>query len=218
MAAQVPPDRPTAPTTDTSARTRDVEQLVAAAMELFAERGPDRVSLRQVAARAGVNYGLVHQYIGTKEDLLTLVFRRASAGQAEEFARSSSFEEAVRWIMRPKSSTYVRMLAHALLEGRDPGHLMGPSPAMQELRRWRDDARGGGPTTGEPLDDARVQVAMLTAVVLGWRMFGPFLREITGIDELPEDAVTEAVFALARAGLASRHGASLDGAAGTAAD
>ena len=60
---------------DGSARERTTEALVAAAMRLFGERGPGAVSLREVAAEAGVNYGLIHQYVGTKDDLLALVIK-----------------------------------------------------------------------------------------------------------------------------------------------
>ena len=48
------------------------------ATELFAARGPSAVSLREIAAHAGVNFGLIHQYIGTKDNLLRLAFQRAS--------------------------------------------------------------------------------------------------------------------------------------------
>jgi AcrR family transcriptional regulator len=66
--------------TQTAALGRDevVRRLVAAAVELFAKEGPDGVALRQVASAAGVNYGLIHQYIGTKDDQLRHVFRSVS--------------------------------------------------------------------------------------------------------------------------------------------
>jgi AcrR family transcriptional regulator len=56
---------------------------VEAAIELFSRRGPDAVLLREVATAAGVNYGLIYQYIGTKDDLLRLAFRSVSENTAE---------------------------------------------------------------------------------------------------------------------------------------
>ena len=41
------------------------EALVSAAIELFGARTPDKVSVREIASRARVNQGLVHQYFGS---------------------------------------------------------------------------------------------------------------------------------------------------------
>ena len=47
--------------------------IVAAAREVFAERGYDGASIRPIAARAGVDPALVHHYFGTKEQLFLAV-------------------------------------------------------------------------------------------------------------------------------------------------
>lgn len=54
------------------------EAVLAAAAQLFQEGDPGSVSLRQIAARAGVNYGLLHRHFGTKADLVAAVLRRHS--------------------------------------------------------------------------------------------------------------------------------------------
>jgi AcrR family transcriptional regulator len=186
------------PATEPSARERVVSQLVSAAMTLFAERGPDRVSLREVAAAAGVNYGLIHQYVGSKEDLLSLVFRRASADWAEQFANAPTLTDALAWQFRPQSATYVRMLTHSLLDGHDPAKLLGRSPALQEMSRRLSAEADLHHGPGGLSDDARVQAAALTCVRLGWGLFGDFLRTIAGLDDLPEDEVTLAVYSTVR--------------------
>lgn len=43
--------------------------LLTAAQELFAERGFERATVRDIAARAGVNQALLFRYFGTKEEL-----------------------------------------------------------------------------------------------------------------------------------------------------
>ena len=178
-----------------SARERVVGQLVSAAMTLFAERGPNRVSLREVAAAAGVNYGLIHQYVGTKEDLLGLVFRRASEDWAEQFASAPTLEQALAWQFRPQSATYVRMLTHSLLDGHDPAKLLGRSPASQEMSRRLSEESAPVPGVA---DDPRIQAAALTCMRLGWGLFGDFIRTVAGLDDRPEDEVTEAVYATVR--------------------
>jgi AcrR family transcriptional regulator len=62
-----PPDSPTSETR---------EQLVAAAERLFAERGFSGVSVRTIAAEAGVNWSLVGYYFRGKDGLLAEVYRR----------------------------------------------------------------------------------------------------------------------------------------------
>lgn len=181
---------------ESDARARVVERLVAAARPLFADRGPASVSLREVAAAAGVNYGLIYQYVGTKEDLLQLVFKRSSEDYAEHFAGAQDTDDAISFLMRPKSSEYVRMLARSILDGRDPAALLGRSPAMAELSRRL--AERGSSSEGV---DPRVQVAALTSAALGWGLFGSFVKSITGLDDQADDELTLAVYAMVRRGV-----------------
>jgi AcrR family transcriptional regulator len=44
--------------------------ILAAARELFADRGFDRTTMREIGARAGVDPALIHHYFGTKDRLL----------------------------------------------------------------------------------------------------------------------------------------------------
>lgn len=59
------------------------ERILDAAEALFAERGFDGASLRDIAARAGVPVGLVHHHGGGKEEL----FRQTVARRADELSR-----------------------------------------------------------------------------------------------------------------------------------
>lgn len=51
------------------------ERLIAAAMKLFAERGPNGVSVRDIAAEAGVTHGSIRYHFGTKGKLYAEVVR-----------------------------------------------------------------------------------------------------------------------------------------------
>ncbi|KRF10488.1 hypothetical protein ASH02_20525 [Nocardioides sp. Soil796] len=172
-----------------------VQLLVEAARPLFASRGPAAVSLREVARAAGVNYGLIHQYVGTKDDLLKLVFQRSSDDYAQQFSAAASTEDAIAILMRPKSSEYVRMVARSILEGRDPAAILGRSPAMDELARRIAENAGGDDVA------SRVQVAALTSAALGWGLFGSFVRDITGLEDQSDEDLTLAVYALVRRGV-----------------
>lgn len=177
---------------DGSARERTIDALVAAATRLFGERGPGAVSLREVAAEAGVNYGLIHQYVGTKDDLLALVMRSVSAQTATRFAEDPDRTTTMARLMPDSdaSSAYVRMLAWALLEGHDAGQLLGRSPALRELTDALHRARAAEAQASDESDlDDRVRVAAAVALSLGWNLFGSFVRQAAALDELaPEDA------------------------------
>jgi AcrR family transcriptional regulator len=67
LRAWTPPDPP-------ASETR--EQLLAAAERLFADRGFAGVSVRTIAAEAGVNWSLVGYYFRGKDGLLAEVYRR----------------------------------------------------------------------------------------------------------------------------------------------
>jgi len=183
----------TSPRPAPAGRDEVVRSLVAAAVELFADRGPDGVALRDVATAAGVNYGLIHQYIGTKDDLLRLVFRSVSEQAAERFAAAPDVDAALDELMRPhrRPSAYVTMLAWALLQGRDAQALLGRSPALGVLVE-----RLAGSEAAEP--EARVRVAATVAMNLGWQLFGPFVRSGVGLDELGDDELDEARLRLAK--------------------
>lgn len=89
-----------------------ISRLVAAARPLFAEKGASDVSLREVATAdhivtsgpiervsitAGVDYGLIHHYIGTKDDLLRIALQRWT----DNFVNVPTVDDAVSTIMRP---------------------------------------------------------------------------------------------------------------------
>lgn len=53
------------------------ERILAAAEKLFAERGIDGVSVREILASAKVNVALAHRYFGGRDGLIDEVLRRA---------------------------------------------------------------------------------------------------------------------------------------------
>jgi AcrR family transcriptional regulator len=155
--------------------------ILDAATDLFAERGPAATSIRDIAARSKVNHGLVFRHFGTKEQLVGAVLdhlgmtstrmRRSGASQAE---------------LENAGDRQLRVLARALLDGYPAGKLQTQFPGMSELldaiRPRHSDDRS-----------ARLAVANAAALQFGWRLFEPFLRASTGLDELSEDELRAAV-------------------------
>jgi AcrR family transcriptional regulator len=63
--------------TDTRAQIREV------ALELFAEQGYDKTSLREIAERLGITKAAVYYHFKTKEEILTSLFNEFFAGLDE---------------------------------------------------------------------------------------------------------------------------------------
>ncbi len=59
---------------ESDARAERRRQILDAAVRVFADKGHDAIRIQDVADRAGVAYGLVYHYFGTKDALLRAVF------------------------------------------------------------------------------------------------------------------------------------------------
>lgn len=158
-----------------------VEALVQAARELFVMHGPSSVSLRDVARRAGVNHGLIHHYIGSRDDLLRLVFAAATDRARQEVEGANDPVSALHSLRRVGgvSSDYSRLLAWALLEGHDPADFHGRSSAV--------DAIVG--TSHRDSRELRVRLAMAMVQTLGWKLFGAYALAAVGLTGEDADKV-----------------------------
>lgn len=160
--------------------------ILVAAAELFQQRSPSAVSLREIAKRAGVNYGLIHHYYGTKDAILAELLRRGSVNGAERMRDSASIDDALAALTTPgERSTHARMLAWALLDGVDPAKLVAVSPTITKLTELiaAAEAAQGSAADGP---DPRVLAATTVSAILGWNFFRPFVAAIAGMDDTPE--------------------------------
>lgn len=87
-----------------------VERMIKAAEELFAERGHENVSLRQLTSHAGVNVAAVNYHFGSKELLVEAVFeslvqrvceQREVALEKLQPGSGLTLEEVVRSFVEP---------------------------------------------------------------------------------------------------------------------
>lgn len=106
--------------------------LIAAARELFAQHAFDQISIKEIAARAGVNPAMIHYHFGDKAGLLETAFRETVTPVIGEITRlfSSASDDAAPPLRR-FFEIYIRTFAanpwlpqwiarHVLPEG---GHL-----------------------------------------------------------------------------------------------
>lgn len=162
-------------------RDEVVAAALAAAAELFAERGPGATSIRDIAAKSKVNHGLIYRHFGTKEQLVGAVLDHLGSRLTALLDGDGPGDEIER-----NMDQHMRVMARALLDGYPIGQLQTRFPGVtrllaQVLPRY-DDER-----------DGRLAVANAVALQLGWRFFEPFLRSAAGLEPLSEDEVRAAV-------------------------
>ncbi len=168
------------------------QAVLEAAVRLFADLGPSSVSLRDIAAAANVNLGLLHRHFGSKSDLVSAALRQVAAetgpALAETIAGPELAQRAASFAVSPPQA-YVRMLAWSLIDGADPRVLQEGFPVASALvQRFR----------AEGLDDAqaRVTAAAAMALALGWALFEPHLAVAAQLDTTRRDELESELAAL----------------------
>lgn len=89
--------------------TRD--RIVEAALEVFAEKGFEAASTRQIAARVGVNHGLIPYYFGTKQKLWRAAVESAFEEMQDEIGEMLSGAADPRERARRMIRAHVRFVA-----------------------------------------------------------------------------------------------------------
>jgi AcrR family transcriptional regulator len=165
-----------------------------AALELFAERGYSGVTVRQIAAAAGVSPALVIHHYGSKEKLRAVLEERVAAfveSMLAELARapgeggSASVAElfADRLEREPGMAGYVRRL---LIDGGPAG--MALYERLFEVTRdsLRAMERAG---VVRPAQDEPVRSAFLLSNDLALLLLRQPITQVTGIDPLARDGL-----------------------------
>jgi AcrR family transcriptional regulator len=171
-------------------RGRDevVQAICQATADLFAERGPASVSGRQIAERAGVNYGLIHRHFGNRKELQRVVMERLAADLAGAFSQGLSAGRSPIDILA-EYPTYWQALARAALDGEDLATLQEEHPVIEAILSLLRD----GSPEAEVSQADRMSIAIVAASLLGWAVFGPFLRSALEIEGVPDAEMNTAL-------------------------
>jgi AcrR family transcriptional regulator len=144
-------------------RVRDAaatrEALLDAARVLFAERGYDRATLREVSERAGVDAALIARYFGGKEGLYLAVFSSEPPPDVSGGPEVVATGLLKRWDEHGPGPMVQALIRREL------------DPAMRERMQARLDERLIGPLTAElqaaGVPRARLRAEMLVAALIG---------------------------------------------------
>ncbi|NKV32879.1 TetR family transcriptional regulator [Rhodococcus hoagii] len=127
-------------------------------------------ALRDIAADADVNLGLIYRYFGRKDDLIRAVLdNRAQVTAVASSAPDTS--DAVRRLFAngAKNETYIRIIAWLLLEGERDDLLPNTFPTLDAIR-------------GRVYPDSPQELGLIAALAMlyGWTIFGE--RILDGFD------------------------------------
>jgi TetR/AcrR family transcriptional regulator, fatty acid metabolism regulator protein len=170
------------------------ERILAAAVRVFARQGFESTRMADVAREAGVAYGLVYHYFGSKDAVLQAVFREAwgrllaAVALAEQTGKTApeQLELVVRIVLRVwrDEPDLVRLLVREVT--RSP-HI---SDELDEIGRAftsleRIVRRGQDEGSFRPEVDARLAA---------WMLYGALEEVLTGwvLGRLPDDAASAA--------------------------
>jgi AcrR family transcriptional regulator len=178
------------PPDDRTARARIRDE----ALRLFAERGADAVTVREIASAAEVSPALIMRHYGTKEALRAVVDEYVAAvfeemlggatGREDPFAPASVAELVA--VTLPPDSPIPAYLGQMLLSAGEPGTAMFrrlylvATNALTALRE-AGHAEGGA--------DPAVRAAFLLVNDLAVLMLRPHLTDVLGVDPLSADGL-----------------------------
>lgn len=173
-------------------RERVERDLITAAADLLGEVGPRAVTVRMIAARAGVNHGLIHHYFGGKSELLKAAMTRL-VEEHRDFAKEKSGGNAIPApLALTEDQRYLRAVVRAVLDGEhelavteiETGRSI-PRDALDHLAAQRQ--------LNEPDIQTKAQVAMGMALEMGWASLEPFIMAVANISDDEIDEVRDIV-------------------------
>lgn len=121
-------------------QTSVVEDVMRAALELFADQGYANTSVQQLVDTAGVTKGALYHYFQSKDDLLFAIYERILSVQTEHLqtivARDAGVEETLRAVCVDVVETSVDFLLEGTVFFRSQ-HMLSAPRQLEVTRRRR---------------------------------------------------------------------------------
>jgi AcrR family transcriptional regulator len=209
-----------APRGDSSVTRR---RILASARDLFARQGVDSVSVRKIAAAAGVNHALVHRYFGTKSDIVAAILENEAKAmsalarpEADALTSLAALREVFEYVLTGGRTSLVLML-RTELDGLAPERLLDGSSLrpLGILASWieeqESDADGGDP---------RAVAMVLGAALMGLAAAQPMLTAGVALEaedpEVVRQRCVDALIGFAACAIKAGQGVNRGPAAGAA--
>jgi TetR/AcrR family transcriptional regulator, repressor for neighboring sulfatase len=151
-----------------------------AAARLFAARGVDHVSLREVATAANVQLALIHRYVGSRDELVRETFDHLGRQLAQDVLERPL--EGHGFDADSTMGRWTRIASYLAISGVPPSDAPPFNPVVA-LAETIQEAYGLDATA------ARIRGAQIAASALGWRLFEEYLIAAGDLDDLPVDVL-----------------------------
>jgi AcrR family transcriptional regulator len=166
-------------------REQVIESIIDATLSLWTAHGTADLSLRSIAARANVNYGLVHRHFGTKEAVIRAAMERVVNRSHDFVSDSEDLSDALRSIFPRSTGAHARLLAWSILQHNVEEVLPPQDVFLQRLAELADQSPGGDGTA------ARVKVAAMLSMIYGWRIYSPYLTSGLELTKTPQSELDD---------------------------
>lgn len=191
----VPSPTPSPPTATQRSTARD--DLLDAAIDLFAARGPASVSVREIGRLAEVNQGLIYRHFGSKSALLAEAIEQGSSGLFPAALAETGFDIDSVVSQMHHGSPAPRLIARTLVDDIDIASVRSDFPVLGALLGAYPAVSRTSTSTSTGIADPRMAVATAAAMVLGSVIWGAHLRGPLGLER--DSGVESAVADLGRA-------------------
>jgi TetR/AcrR family transcriptional regulator, repressor for neighboring sulfatase len=169
-------------------RQEVIDATIRAASELFAERQPSQVSVREIAAKAGVSHALVHRYLGSKEDIFsaTLAYDREEAAQywttSHGFGRTpQTFTDDL------PPGRFLKTIMRAALDGTDLSQHEITFPHVGAMSAYVAENPVQAASADERGFDPRLLLSAIIAMAGGMAIAEDFFLAQTGLQDADRD-------------------------------
>jgi AcrR family transcriptional regulator len=177
-------------------RAQVEERALVAAQRLFAERGLQGTTVRDIASEAGVSHALIHRYLGSKDDILVAVIRRNATPVLDRARSAATAREAGLSMFRELRTTspdYLKLLARVVMEHVPFEAAQHDFPALRQLIEITERQAASDPDRARELPEPRVLVAAFVALAVGWTISEEWLVRAAGLSESDSSSIEAAL-------------------------
>ncbi len=180
-------------------REATTEAILGAAQELFYDRGYDQVTVRDIARQVGVSHALVHQYVGSKEEIFRAVLARNEGLMVAGATGTLDLLESARLILRrglePPGREYLRLLMKSALSGLPYDQTTGHFTEVDRLVELAEQ-QAAAALPVERIEknlDPRLVGACAASLLIGWVAGESWLRPAWGLENTDDAEIGDAL-------------------------
>jgi AcrR family transcriptional regulator len=173
------------------------ERLLASGTALFAEKGFDGVTVREICKHADTSMNMIHHYFDSKEGLLNAIVEQFSSRVFLVPRRllekvpdtREAFLARLELLFETTLEAYIEQRDVLRVVVREQSDLKALQEFMEDLASFMEKAKTKGFVRKE-LDSAMITGAMLDRV-LNQVQFAPWIKRLTGADVLSDASYKE---------------------------